>query len=80
MKQTEALVYAGKLHHGGNPVLRWMADNVQASIDPAGNMKPDKGRSRERIDGIVALIMAIGRAAMRENQASVYEERGLISL
>lgn len=80
MKQTEALVYAGKLHHGGNPVLRWMADNVQASVDPAGNLKPDKGRSRERIDGIVALIMAIGRAAMRENQASVYEERGLISL
>ena len=80
MKQTEALVYAGKLHHGGNPVLRWMADNVQASVDPAGNLKPDKGKSRERIDGIVALIMAIGRAAMRENQASVYEERGLISL
>lgn len=80
MKQTEALVYSGKLHHGGNPVLRWMADNVQASVDPAGNLKPDKGKSRERIDGIVALIMAIGRAAMRENQASVYEERGLISL
>jgi len=80
MKQTEALVYAGKLHHGGNPVLRWMADNVQASIDPAGNMKPDKGRSRERIDGIVAAIMALGRAGMRGNQKSVYEERGIVTL
>jgi phage terminase large subunit-like protein len=80
MKQMEALVYSGKFHHGGHPVLRWMADNVQASIDPAGNLKPDKGKSREKIDGIVGCIMALGRAGMRGNQKSVYEERGIVTL
>ena len=80
MKQMEALVYSKALHHGGNPVLRWMIDNVQASVDPAGNIKPDKGKSREKIDGIVAAIMALGRAGMRGNQKSVYEERDIITL
>lgn len=80
MKQAEALIYQGHLHHGGHPILRWMADNVQAAIDPAGNIKPDKGKSREKIDGIVALIMALGRAAMRGNKSSVYEERGIVTL
>jgi phage terminase large subunit-like protein len=56
------LLQAGLLQHGGNPVLRWNAANMAAQQDPAGNLKPDKERSRERIDGIVALIMAIGRA------------------
>ena len=80
MKQAEALIYQGHLHHGGHPILRWMADNVQAAIDPAGNIKPDKGKSREKIDGIVALIMALGRAAMRGNKSSVYEGRGIVTL
>lgn len=52
-----------RLYHGGNPVLRWMADNVAVKQDPAGNFKPDKSKSTERIDGMVALIMALGRAA-----------------
>ena len=51
-----------KLAHGGNPVTRWMAANVAVAQDPAGNLKPAKDKSTERIDGIVALIMAIGRA------------------
>jgi phage terminase large subunit-like protein len=52
---------ARQLHHGGNPILRWMADNLVVKLDPAGNMKPDKQRSTEKIDGIVALVMALDR-------------------
>jgi phage terminase large subunit-like protein len=55
---------AGKLQHGGHPILRWNASNVTVLTDPAGNIKPDKERSTERIDGIVALIMADGRASV----------------
>jgi phage terminase large subunit-like protein len=61
-KELERLVLQGRIWHGGHPVLRWMADNVQVRIDPAGNLKPDKARSREKIDGIVALVMALDRA------------------
>jgi phage terminase large subunit-like protein len=50
------------LAHGGNPVLRWMANNVSLETDAADNWKPSKKRSRERIDGIVALIMGVGLA------------------
>lgn len=58
-KRLLELVLSGDLAHDGNAVLRWMASNVIVLIDPAGNIKPDKSRSREKIDGIVALIMAI---------------------
>ena len=80
-KQLEALVVGRNCAHGGNPVLRWMAANVIAAQDPAGNVKPDKGSSKERIDGIVALIMALGRAIVSGSSGrSVYEERGVIAL
>lgn len=59
MKEFERLLLEGKLHHGGNPVLRWMADNVVVRQDPAGNLKPDKERSADKIDGIVAMVMAL---------------------
>jgi phage terminase large subunit-like protein len=62
MKELERLVMSHQMAHGNNPVLNWMADNVVASQDPAGNIKPDKDKSRERIDGIVALIMGLDRA------------------
>ncbi|MTV61762.1 terminase TerL endonuclease subunit, partial [Streptococcus pneumoniae] len=48
-----------KLSHGGHPVLRWMADNLVVTQDPAGNIKPNKAKSREKIDGMVAGIMAL---------------------
>jgi phage terminase large subunit-like protein len=51
-----------ELQHGGNKVLRWNASNLAVKMDPAGNLKPDKEKSTEKIDGITALIMAIGRA------------------
>jgi phage terminase large subunit-like protein len=56
----EILILNGGLKHGGNPVLRWNASNVVVTLDPAGNRKLDKSKSRERIDGIVALAMAVG--------------------
>jgi len=58
------LVLENELAHGGNQVLRWMASNVMIYMDPAGNIKPDKGKSIEKIDGIVALVMALGRAML----------------
>jgi len=73
------LVLAGKLHHGGNPVMRWMADNAVVRMDPAGNIKPDKAKSTSRIDGIVAAVMALDRA-MRHCGRSVYERRGITIL
>lgn len=78
MKELERLTMSHQIAHGNNPVLNWMADNVVAAMDPAGNIKPDKERSREKIDGIVALIMGLDRA-MRHNGTgkSVYEERGV---
>lgn len=75
------LLLAGSLEHGGNPVLRWNASNVSVREDPAGNLKPDKERSVERIDGIVALIMALGRAMTQAlDNVSVYSTRGLLSV
>jgi phage terminase large subunit-like protein len=79
-KELLRLVLSGGVAHGGNPVLRWMADNVTAKTDPAGNVKPDKGKSANKIDGIVAAVMAIGRASVGTNNSSVYEERGVLAL
>lgn len=62
MKDLERLILSGKIRHGDNPVLTWMMDNVVARMDPAGNIKPDKEKSKEKIDGVVALIMAIDMA------------------
>lgn len=64
MKRLMELVLTGELAHGGNEILRWMASNTMAYMDPAGNIKPDKAKSVEKIDGIVALIMALGRAML----------------
>ena len=80
-KELEKLVVSGKLRHGGHPVLRWMASNVAVELDAAGNLKPSKKRSTERIDGIVAAIMALGRALNQPPPSrSVYEDRGVIIL
>lgn len=81
MKEFETRVLQKRLHHGGNPVLRWMMDNVAVRQDAAGNIKPDKEKSKEKIDGIVATIMALDRIVRHESGgASVYEERGIITI
>lgn len=79
-KELLRLVLEGKLWHGGNPVLRWMADNMTVEMDAAGNVKPSKKKSREKIDGMVADIMGLDRALRNESRPSVYEGRGLIVL
>ena len=77
-KELLKVVLGGKLRHGGNPVLRWMCDNVVVTTDAAENVKPDKAKATERIDGITALIMAFDRLT-RKPPASVYEEHGLLT-
>jgi len=80
MREFERRLLAKKLRHGGHPILAWMADNVAVKQDPAGNLKPDKAASEGKIDGIVALVMALDRAMRREKpRRSVYEDRGVFS-
>jgi phage terminase large subunit-like protein len=80
-KLLEALVMSKKLHHNNNPVMRWMASNVSIESDAAGNIKPSKKKSTEKIDGIVALIMGIARAtAQIDGGDSIYEDRGITLL
>lgn len=59
-RQLETLVLSERIRHAGHPVLGWMAANVAVQTDHQGNMKPSKSKSTERIDGIVALVMALG--------------------
>lgn len=66
--------------HHGHPVLRWCAANVTVETDSAGNLKPSKKKSTERIDCITALVTAISRAMVRPEVSSVYKKRGIISL
>lgn len=65
MKELLALTISGNLAHAANPVLRWNASNLATESDAAGNLKPSKAKSTERIDGMVALIMALGVAMIR---------------
>lgn len=68
----------GNMIHGGNPILRWMCGNVVIEKDPAGNIKPTKSKSADKIDGVVAAIMALDRCIRHEDTSSVYDERGLL--
>lgn len=79
-KELMKLVLEERIAHGGHPVLRWMMDNIFIRTDPAGNIKPDKEKSTEKIDGAVATIMALDRAIRcgNENGASVYDDRGIL--
>lgn len=80
-KEFYRLVIGGKIVHNKNPVLRWMAANVAVKEDASGNVKPDKARSSDKIDGIVASIMGIGRALqLSNNEASWNFEPGSLAL
>lgn len=85
LKEVQRLVLRGKsesapiLGHGGNPVMRWMLDNLAVATDPAGNVKPDKKSSHEKIDGISALVTAMSEAMIAPPETiSPYEDRGLL--
>jgi phage terminase large subunit-like protein len=77
MKELEKLVRTHRIAHGNNPVLTWMADNLVVARDASENLKPDKEASTERIDGMVALVMALARAIANGDTSSVYDERGV---
>lgn len=79
-KELMKLVLEEKIAHGGHPVLRWMMDNIFIRTDPAGNIKADKEKSTEKIDGAIATIMGLDRAIRCGNDtgASVYDSRGLL--
>jgi len=68
-----------RLRHGANPVLRWNVDNLEVTQDAAENLKPDKAKATQKIDGVVALIMGLDRAIRHQDEGpSVYEERGVV--
>ena len=78
-KRLMELVLERNVAHGGHPVLRWMMDNIFVRTDPAGNIKPDKEKSTEKIDGAVAAVMALDRAVRNGGSTgSVYDERGIL--
>lgn len=81
-KELMKLVLEKNIAHGGHPVLRWNMDNIFIRTDPAGNIKADKEKSTEKIDGAIALIMALDRAIRCGNEevGSVYDERGVLLL
>lgn len=76
--EIERLITQRKLAHNNNPVLKWMARNVAVLQNGEGQIRPSKKKSRERIDGIMTLVMAIDRVCRAVSTKSVYEERDLI--
>lgn len=78
-KEFSRRLLLAKLNHGGNPILRWMADNVSVSEDPAGNEKPNKATSQGKIDGIVGILLCLDRI-LREGakEGGAYENGGLM--
>lgn len=80
MKNIERLMKAGLFTHEKNPVARWCWGNVMVAMDGNENIKPDKKRSRDRIDAIVAMINAMAAAMMYEEVESVYETRGVLTM
>lgn len=78
-KELMKLTLEKRIAHGGHPVLRWMMDNVFVRQDPAGNIKMDKEKSTEKIDGAIALVMALDRAIRNlGSDGSVYDDRGIL--
>ena len=81
-KELMKLTLEQTLAHNGHPVLRWMMDNIFICRNPAGNIKPDKEKSTEKIDGAVAMIMALDRAIRCGcvSDESVYDSREMLIL
>lgn len=80
MKELEALVLSGALRHDGNPVLTWEMSNVVAHTDRKDNIFPNKERAENKIDGPVAVIMALAREMVHREERSVYEDRGILTI
>lgn len=79
-KEFIALVLDKRLVHADHPAMNWMVSNLAVATDPAGNLKPDKSKAAEKIDGPVALIIALSRLMVGGGEPSVYEERGILTI
>lgn len=80
-REFERRLLAEKLNHGGNPILRWMADNVAVKVNPTGGGKsPNKATSQGKIDGIVGILLGLDRILRTIPDESVYEERGVLMI
>ena len=77
-KELEKMVLAKEINHGGNKVLRWMCSNLAMKSDPAGNIKMDKSKSSEKIDGMISLVMALGSYMNDDSEDSSYDDRGIV--
>ena len=80
MKELEALVRSGRFHHNGDPILAWMVSNVVCHMDAKENIYPRKERAENKIDGVIALLSALGRAMHAVPGGSVYDTRGILTL
>ena len=79
-KELMRLVLEHKINHGGHPILRWNMDNAFVRTDPAGNIKLDKEKSTEKIDGAVAMVMGLDRAMKNNSAGSIYDSRDMLTL
>ena len=79
-KQLEALILGKEIIHDGNPVLKWMIANTVMEEDAAGNIKPSKKKSSEKIDGTTALVSALACFMTEGGYNSIYDDRGLLML
>ena len=77
-KTMDRIIGARRLRHGGNPVARWMASNVAVTMDPAENIKMVKPESYGRIDGMIALVMALARADEGDVGFSAWNTEGMV--
>jgi len=79
-KELLRLILEGRIRFGGNPVLRWNFDNVKVLVDNHGNVKPVKGKSTQKIDGVIALLCALACAIRRGNDGgkSIYESTSVM--
>jgi phage terminase large subunit-like protein len=73
MKWLEALILAGRIHHDGDPVLEWMVSNVVCHRDHKDNIYPNKEKPENKIDGVIALIMALSRVMVLRPQGTSME-------
>jgi phage terminase large subunit-like protein len=78
MKRFEGLLLERQFNHANNPVLGWMANNMVVRYDANMNMAPDKKSAKDKIDGIVALLMALGLAIVAEDKEGIYNRRGIL--
>ena len=77
-KEFEKQILTKEINHQGNPVLRWMVGNVVLKTDPAGNIKVDKGSSFDKVDGVVAAIMALAAKMTEVKEECIYNDMDIL--